>query len=257
MPVSRTFQFKTYLSYWLDAVDEHSLHSPFFFDFYTQVVKAKHADNRTAESLRAKLLNDQRVIVVDDPGPVKEKIRKQKVCDIAARSLSSSKYSALYQRAIKKYNCTNVVELGTSLGVNTLYLAESATQVTTLEGSEAIAGLAELTFQFAGAENIRLIHGNINATLPDLIQKERKIDFAFIDANHTYKDTINYFNLLLKSIHEKSILVLDDIHYSAEMHRAWNEIARSPLVHGSADLYRAGFIFFDPSLNKQHVILQF
>ena len=79
---------------------------------------------------------------------------------------------------------------------------------------------------------------------------------AFMDANHRYEPTIRYFELLLKKVHEKSVLIVDDIHHSCDMEKAWKEMQRHRLVYGSADLFRCGILFFDPSLNKQHVILQ-
>jgi predicted O-methyltransferase YrrM len=100
------------------------------------------------------------------------------------------------------------------------------------------------------------VQGNLQATLPEFLQTVRKVDFVFMDANHRYKPTITYFQWLVSRISESSIVVLDDIHYSAEMEKAWNELKTHKLVYGSADLYRCGILFFDPSLNKQHVILQ-
>jgi hypothetical protein len=58
-------------------------------------------------------------------------------------------------------------------------------------------------------------------------------------------------------MHYKSALIIDDIHQSPEMEKAWKEIQQHALVYGSIDLYRCGIVFFDPSLNKQHVVLQF
>ena len=77
-----------------------------------------------------------------------------------------------------------------------------------------------------------------------------------MDANHRYEPTVNYFNSLLRVIHTKSIIIMDDIHYSEEMEKAWKEIKNHELVHASIDLFRCGILFFDPSLNKQHVVLQ-
>jgi len=152
---------------------------------------------------------------------------------------------------------TCIVELGTSFGINALYLSEAkGATVTTFEGAPAIADIAALTFEFAGKENIRLTVGNIDQTLPAFLQQVRQVDFVFIDANHMYGPTIRYFEWLLKKIHERSVLVVDDIHCSPGMERAWEEIKGHRLVYGSADLYRCGIVFFDPSLNKQHVILQ-
>jgi predicted O-methyltransferase YrrM len=164
----------------------------------------------------------------------------------------------LYQRIINYYKLQNIVELGTSLGINTLYLSSNKlSNVTTFEGSEEIAAIAETTFEFAAARNIDLITGDLKYTLSTALQHIRKVDFAFVDANHTYEATTYYFKQLLSRLHDKSIVVIDDIHYSAGMEMAWNEIRGSKLIYTSIDLYRAGILFFDPSLNKQHVILQF
>lgn len=157
---------------------------------------------------------------------------------------------------INHFKAKSIAELGTSFGINTLYLAPPQAEVTTFEGSPEIADMAKLTFELAQAKNIRIVEGNIDTTLPAFLQTARKLDFIFMDANHRYAPTMTYFERLLARIHENSIIVLDDIHYSPEMERAWNLIKKHKLVYGSADLYRCGILFFDPSLNKQHVILQ-
>ncbi|MEO7991775.1 MAG: SAM-dependent methyltransferase, partial [Chryseolinea sp.] len=79
---------------------------------------------------------------------------------------------------------------------------------------------------------------------------------AFMDANHRYEPTLRYFNILIQKMNDRGILIVDDIHYSTEMDRAWNELKQHVRVHASADLYRCGILFFDPSLNNQHVVLQ-
>jgi predicted O-methyltransferase YrrM len=255
---TKFFQIRSYLSYWLDAVDEHSLHSPFFFDFYTNIVKNHKRDHeiKPIEKLRQKLLSDKREVIVTDLGSRSES-QPRSISAIAHTSLSSPRFSSLYRKMIHHFNAKTVVELGASLGINTLYLASKQdVQVTTFEGSEALADIAMLTFEFAGAKNIRLIRGNINSTLPTYLQSIRKVDFVFMDANHRYEPTLNYFHQLLPKVSETSVLVLDDIHYSAEMQKAWKEITHHELVYGSVDLFRCGILFFDPSLNKQHVILQ-
>jgi predicted O-methyltransferase YrrM len=257
--VNHLFRIKSFISYWLEAVDEHSLHSPFFFDLYTKYIKPLPSAEQFShiESLRKKLLNDQREITVRDLGSGANKGSRRRIASIARTSLSTPQYSAIYSRLVKQCNATCVVELGTSFGINTLYLAEKAdATVTTFEGAPAVADIAGLTFEFANKKNIDLIIGNINRTLPVFLHRVRRVDLAFIDANHRYEPTIHYFELLLKKIHERSVLVIDDIHHSPEMERAWKVIRDNRLVYGSTDLFRCGIVFFDPSLNKQHVILQ-
>jgi len=253
------FRIKSFLSYWLEAIDEHSLHSPFFYDLYTTQIKKRAAKEQFAEieTLRTKLLQDERIISVKDPGSKAHRKSQRKISTIARTSLSTPQFSSMFCRIVHYFKATCVVELGTSFGINTLYLAEKPdASVTTFEGATAIADIAALTFEFAGKKNINLIVGNIDHTLPAFLQRIRRVDFAFIDANHRYEPTIRYFEWLLKKVHDKSVLIMDDIHYSPEMERAWKVIQNHRLVYGSADLYRCGIVFFDPSLNKQHVILQ-
>jgi predicted O-methyltransferase YrrM len=256
------FQFKTYFTYWLDQVSEHSLHSPFLFDFYTKVLHAKSdpALFHAIEQQRKEYLNDTTLLSIQDPGAgsLNLKTSSRQVCDIARTSLSSSKYSTLYARTIQYFNCKSILELGTSLGINTLYLASNpGSVVTTLEGASPVANIALAAFRNLNATNIKLIEGNINSTLYTYLGNCASLDFAFLDANHRYEPTLKYFDAIVHKIHSKSIVVLDDIHYSPEMEEAWNLVRKHALVYASIDLYRCGLLFFDPSLNKQHVVLQF
>jgi predicted O-methyltransferase YrrM len=257
--VSAFFRIKSFLSYWLNAVDEHSLHSPFFFDLYTSQIKpsAGSPSFPHIEALRQKLLRDERAIDIHDFGVKEKENSRRKISDIARTSLSTLRFSCLYLRLANYFDATSIIELGTCLGINTLYLAEKRDAViTTFEGSVAMADIATLTFQFALKENVRVVVGNIDHTLPAYLQHVKRIDLAFMDANHRYEPTVQYFDWLVAKVHSKSVIILDDIHYSPEMTAAWNAIKNHRLVYASADLFRCGIVFFDPSLNKQHVILQ-
>jgi predicted O-methyltransferase YrrM len=257
------FQLKSFLTYFLDNVDEHSLHSPFFFKFYTHVLKTQLQSESIArlESYRKKLVEDDRSIMVEDLGSGSAYFKSNSsrtVSDIARTSLSPRKFSNLYSRIIMAYDYKNVIELGTSLGLNSLYLGLSATtNVRTFEGSESVAGIAEELFSFAGSQNIKLVRGNIDLTLPVELGATDVLDFAVIDANHRYAPTLNYFDLLASKVSAKGMVVLDDIHASQQMEKAWNSIREDSRVHATADLYRCGVVFFNPSLDKQHVVLRF
>jgi predicted O-methyltransferase YrrM len=255
------FQLKSFVNYWLDAVDAHSLHSPFFYNFYTQVVRSKEINPKfnLIEEIRSALLKDERVLTISDPGSGSQVLKKssRQVSDIARTSLSSGKYAGIYARLSSYFGCKTIFELGTSFGINTLYLSTSDEgNVTTFEGSPEIANIARQSFGKMEAQNIRIIEGNLDATLSAEVQSATHIDLTFMDANHQYGPTMRYFECLIQKMSERSIVILDDIHYSKEMERAWNELKQHERVHASADLYRCGILFFDPSLNNQHVVLQ-
>jgi predicted O-methyltransferase YrrM len=255
------FQFQTYFTYWLDAVNKHSLHSPFFFDFYTRVVAPvpRPVPLNALESIRNTLLQDTTRLAIQDlgAGPQHGQTTSRTVQSIARTSISPERFAHLYHRIIRHFGHVHVVELGTSLGLNALYLATAGAQVTTFEGAPEVAGIARNVFAQQPAARVRLMEGDITHTLPAYLASAGKVDLAFVDANHRYEPTVRYFQQLLQKVHDRSMIIFDDIHYTPGMQQAWEEIRKHPLVYGSADLYRCGILFFDPSLNKQHVVLQY
>jgi predicted O-methyltransferase YrrM len=165
----------------------------------------------------------------------------------------------LYGNIIRQFRYERILELGTSIGINTLYLSKASdkVQVTTFEGCPETVNVAQELFNTWNAMNIKIIVGNIDQMLPQYLSKSEVVDFALLDANHRYEPTLRYFECLIRNVHDDSIVVLDDIHYSPEMEQAWIAIQNHTRVHATADLYRCGLVFFNPSLNKQNVVLQF
>ena len=260
------FLLKEYISYWLHCVDEHSLHTPHIFDFYKQVVKSSEPKSYPAiEELRKQLLNDHREIAVSDPGAGSsyKTDQKRKISFIARSSSSQLKFSLLLTRLIHQKQPKTILELGTSLGINTLYMSQAAKEagddavVHTIEGSPEIAQLARKQFKSVNADNIILHEGNLDIILAPVLQQLPPIDLAYLDANHTYEATIRYFELIKEQSHQETIIILDDIHWSAGMKKAWHEIINRPDVTSSVDLFDAGIVFLKKGLQKQQLVLRF
>ena len=254
--MQKLFHVKSFLNHWLDAVDEHSLHSPFFFDFYSKVIKGQSDDSFIeVEKTRRRLLSDHSTVKVKDLGAASPhfKTDDRTVSQVASTSLNKEKQCALFFRIVKYVNAKNILELGTSMGITSLYLSRAeGTKVTTFEGNPDMINIALTNFEFFNQKNITLIKGNIDETLHDYLQNPAKIDFALIDANHRYEPTVRYFNLLARRMGDHGVMVIDDIYYSEEMAQAWSELRKHDLVYGSIDLFRCGILFFDLNLNKQH-----
>ena len=120
----------------------------------------------------------------------------------------------------------------------------------TMEGSGAVLQVAQGVWRALKLENIEWVEGNIDDTL--LTHARETLDVAYVDANHTYEATMRYVNFLLPRMQEKGVIVLDDIHYSAEMERAWQELKADSRVTTSMDLYHVGLLFFDPHYLKRN-----
>ena len=151
-----------------------------------------------------------------------------------------------------------IFELGTSLGINTLYLAKAWTQgkVTTFEGCPETLKIAQQNFEKLKA-NIHTVEGNIDETLPEELKKHDKVDFVFFDANHRKSATLKYFHACLEKVDENTVFVFDDIYWTKDMGEAWDEIKNHHEVMLSIDLFDLGLVFFRKNQPKQHFLLRF
>ena len=120
---------KKYLTYYLTASNGkgHGIHSPFVFDFITNVLndKKKYECYKAIEQRRKLLLNDPAVIEVEDfgAGSAVIKTNSRVVKNIAASSLKPEKFSQLLFRMVQYYQPKTILELGTAFGITSAYLA--------------------------------------------------------------------------------------------------------------------------------------
>lgn len=257
---------KKYLSYYLSASNGkgHGIHSPFVFDFIKNVLRDKrqYDDYLVIEKARAQLLDQCTEIEVEDLGAGSSVIKSSKrvVADIAKSSLKPAKYAQLLYRIVQYYQPKNIIELGTSLGITTSYLAagNKDAKVQTIEGSSAIAEIAVKTFERTGYNNIELSRGDFKKMLPGVLSNVQRVDLAFVDGNHREEPTLNYFRQLLSHSDPATILIFDDIHWSAEMESAWETIKQHSAVTLSIDLFFIGLVFINPDFKiPRHYAIRF
>jgi predicted O-methyltransferase YrrM len=256
---------KKYLQYLFSAKDEHSLHSPFVYELYLEIIKptkkSKHIDYQSIESLRKQLKSNQTEITITDFGAGSKiyKGNQRTITQIAKNAEKSPKFGKLLYRLIAHFQSKTIIDLGTSLGVTTIYQSKANCQakIYSFEGCPATAKIAQDNFQQLSCENIELIVGNIDETLPGILAKIEHLDFAFFDANHRYEPTVRYFEQCLEKAHEDSVFVFDDIHWSDEMEQAWEYIKSHDKSLITIDLFFVGLVFFRKKQPKQSFILKF
>ena len=257
---------KKYLHYYLTASNGkgHGIHSPFVFDFIKNILNdnTSYPAYQLIEQKRNELLKDSTVIEVKDFGAGSSiiKTNKRVVAAIAASSLKPKKYAQLLYRMVKYYKAEKIVELGTSFGITTAYLASAnaTSKVFTCEGSAAIAAIAKQNYEALQLNNIQITEGDFAKTLSLLLSSLHTVNFAFADGNHRKEPTLDYFFQLLKYATPSSILIFDDIHWSAEMEEAWQAIKQHPAVTLTIDLFFIGIVFLNADINhKQHFVIRF
>ncbi|TDH21446.1 class I SAM-dependent methyltransferase [Segetibacter sp. 3557_3] len=254
-----------YLRYYITASNGkgHGVHSPFVFTFIQKILNdhTAYPAYRRIEQARRNLLNDPTVINVDDfgAGSVVAKTKSRSVAVIAGSSLKPAKYSQLLFRMVKYFKPRTIVELGTSLGITTAYLAAAGPSgVITFEGATEVAGIARQTLSACEVTNVQIVEGNFDDTLEPELLKLGSVDLAFIDGNHRKEPTLRYFHQLLSKADESSVFVFDDIHWSKEMEAAWKEIQHDPRVTLTIDLFFIGIVFFRKEQKaRQHFSIRF
>jgi len=257
---------KKYLHYHLTASNGkgHGIHSPFVFDFIEKVLndKNQYACYTIIEKERKKLLADKTVIEVEDfgAGSAIIKTNRRVVKDIAASSLKPKKFSQLLFRMVQYYQPKTILELGTSFGITTSYLASGNLNATvyTCEGAKNIAAIAQQTFDHVQLKNISLRQGDFALTLPSVLAQLQKAGLVFIDGNHRKEPTIQYFLQLLPHATDDTILIFDDIHWSGGMEAAWSQIQQHPRVTLTIDLFFIGIVVLNPNIKvPQHFTIRF
>jgi len=158
-----------------------------------------------------------------------------------------------------------ILELGTGLGVSTIYLASGLIDGTgsehipvhTIEGDKARAAFSETLFKRFGLDAVKVHYGDVDQQMQDLAGEIPGRFLAFVDANHKYEPTIRYVRLLLRRAGEEAIIVMDDIYWSKGMNQAWEEIISWPDVRVSIDLFHMGILLLRKDLHKTHFRIKF
>ena len=212
--------------------------------------------------MRRKLLQDPTEIEIEDfgAGSTIIKTNRRKVSRIAETSLKTRNFSQLLFRIVQYYKPAVIVELGTSLGITTSYLANGNrnARIHSLEGASSIATIAERNFQVLSLNNVEILRGDFEFTLPHILHNLDTVNLAFIDGNHRKEPTLKYFHQLLTRSVPSTILIFDDIHWSSEMEAAWTAIKDDPAVTLTIDLFFIGLVFINPDFKvKQHFKIRF
>lgn len=266
--MNKIHQIGAFIRHFLTAWNTtgEGIHSPYLFRLVRFVMRDENAFYcfRDIERRREMLLaceDELEVVDYGSAGSKEGKHVKRRVCAIAKNHLESAKMGQLLFRIVnfigqEEKRPLEILELGTSLGVTTAYLAsvDSRNRVMTMEGSGAVLKIAQGVWRALRLENIEWKEGNIDDTLYKCAREG--LDIAYVDANHTYEATKRYVDYLLPRMREKGVIVIDDIHYSAEMEQAWEEIKQDARVTTTMDLYHFGILFVDPHYLKRHYIIK-
>lgn len=257
---------RRFLDFIFHSATRYSIHSPFLYSLVDQVVaKPKNRTSETydIEALRREFLNNEEIIQKTDHGsgaghgtistyPVK-------LSRIARTSLTSSRHALRYFNLVRHLKSSAILELGTSLGFTTAYLARANAggMVVSIEGCPELGRIARANLEKLGISNTQVLSGRFDEKLDEALKILGRPDLVFIDGDHRKESVLENFERCLSHIHNDSVIILDDIHGNPGMEEAWELLAARDDVRVSLDLFFSGWLFFRKESSKEHFRLRY
>lgn len=240
----------------------HGVHSPFVYDFVSKVLfdRTKYPEYNFFKTIFSSLKDSGESIQVDNLGDDSLKFgrKKRKVSDLAKISSIPSKYGKLLFRIASYYKPVTIIELGTSIGVSSIYLSKGNPQakILTVEGNKSLCDFAAKLFHTNDLNNINILHNNFDLAIEMLPEEFTSPKLVFIDGNHTYESTFHYFKIFKERMIE-GILIIDDIYWSTGMGKVWKDIVNQNEDFVTIDLFRMGIIIIRKSITAGNYIVRY
>ena len=112
-----------------------------------------------------------------------------------------------------------IVELGTGMGISTLYLSSGSpgTPLHSIERDRERAALAAQLIVRCSPGPVSIHWGEMDEKLEELLPLIPLRFVAFVDGNHRYEPTVAYLRNLLDRAGDESVIIMDDIYWSRGM----------------------------------------
>ncbi len=255
-------QIRQYFAYRRHAKTRYGLHSPFVYRLHTQAIHGSTPREayRAWKAYRRALLRDRQYLEVEPLGAGSHRLggTRRRIDRMARVAGTSPRKARLWMRLAGYFAPSRILELGTHLGLGTyaLSLGAPGARITSVEGDPALARYARHRLQEAGAKQVS-VENSLFASFLAHSAPQAPYDLVLVDGDHRYAPTLAYFEQLMPLIHNDTLVIWDDIHWSEEMTEAWNTIIARPEVHVSIDLFCCGLTFLRRQQYKEHFILKF
>ena len=218
----------------------HGVHSPFIYNLITKVIEEKtpYYVFEDIENFRKELLNCENPINI-----------------LTAKETQTKNYGALLFRLVNFFKCSNILQIGSSTGLMSLYLALPLRKSCKCYALEEKTGLLDPACVFAEKHslmNLHCIEGAYAANLNRLKPEISSFDFIFINTMGNREKTQEALRLTESFIYQDTVMVIDNIRNNKAMRTLWKEIKNRQDVRLTVDLLSLGLVFFNTKLNKQH-----
>lgn len=250
--LSRIHIICDFIKFFISAKTIDQIDSPFYFEFHQRVIKSYQSYNDKSISLyREALKSDQTIVKVGNVGAKSQITKKNKVSvsHISQNAVSKDFKCKLLLFIVNFFKSQTILELGTSLGVSTLYLAkaDNLKKIISVEGEMDIYRYIQ---NKVADGKLTLLNSTFTDFFVKAINDSELYDCIVIDGDHTYNATIDNFNQSRKILSENGIIILDDIYWSKGMKNAWKYIQNEHHEFHTINLFFYGIVFKNARLKK-------
>ncbi len=247
---------RRYLPYYFHAKTYYRIHSPLAYEFASAILEDKRNFYAFASlnALQKSLRRDERSIALL-PNEESQPPTIVTMQQIQYQHYVSRYYHEILFRTIHFYKPEFILELGTSLGITTMYAAAAALNrnIYTIEQEPAIANAAKQHFNLLRFKNIQPIIGDYQEMIDNELLAEKKIDCLILSL-----ENISHKNILkpyLERLNEPSLIIILGIS-KASKRELWQFIQQHQKVTLTIDVYNLGIAFCNTNiLEKQQIML--
>ncbi|MDR0538664.1 MAG: SAM-dependent methyltransferase [Tannerellaceae bacterium] len=230
----------------------YGIHSPFVYYLITKVIteRARFYCFDEIEALRRRLLADSTRIVGDGR-------RTCTVGHIVAREAIRPKVGALLFRLTNFLKPENILQIGPTTGLSTLYLSSYrlGLRCVAVERETEFASLARSVHRQARVE-IEHYTGDYRDLLPEILAGIRRLDFVYLNV---WREPLCQwiFDACLACKHSNTVVVVEGISRNNRMRAMWKYVRTHPEATVTFDLRSTGIVFFNPKLHRHDYKIYF
>jgi predicted O-methyltransferase YrrM len=162
------------------------------------------------------------------------------------RSVKPDRGSTLFW-AVRFLKPSQVLELGSGVGISAAFISAAlkmngSGEMTTIEGCPALTKVARDNLVLLGLERTAVLEGRFIDILPEILPRLRPIELIFIDGHHVGWAMEQYFDQIYLYSGNPAIFLFDDIHWSPDMHLAWQNLRLRSVVSHWVEFLNMGVI---------------
>lgn len=192
------------------------------------------------ETLRAQLVrNDKTFHFRTQEGAIVTRTSQE----IAQISSVTPEWGAVLYLCAKGFHAATILELGSCAGISGSYLVSAPTcrEFISIERSPELATIAQTHIQQDFPKG-QVVNAVIADVLPNVLTRfGSPLDLYYVDANHYYAPTLDYFKAAIPFLKPGALVIFDDIHWSPEMWEAWRVLRAQTGFSHTIDIGRFGF----------------